>query len=366
MDGARTRGHAPALAAIEGMVRGGAPHALLLSGPGGVGKTTLAMDLAAGLLCVHPDVAARPCRSCRGCRLLEHGDHPDLHRLAPAGPGGQIVIGGPDSKVRGVRDLIGELVLMPLEGTARVAVIEAAHRMNEDAQAALLKTLEEPPAGLTLVLCADDEDKLLPTVRSRCARLRLGPVGVRDIEAILGEHGVADPPLAARLARLAAGRPGTAIAYARAPEAVRIRGELARTLLDLLGQGPAARLVAMREAIPQAMTMAAALDAGMAAAQASGDVDHRREGPTAGQARVDGGGAGSRPRRPSRPTSPPTRRRTTRSSRPSPRWRPSPARRSPHPHAGARPRSSSRSGSTSRATWPWPGPAACGRSATRT
>ena len=175
MDGARTRGHAPALAAIEGMVRGWAPHALLLSGPGGVGKTTRAMDLAAGLLCVHPDVAARPCRSCRGCRLLEHGDHPDLHRLAPVGPGGQIVIGGPDAKVRGVRDLIGELVLMPLEGTARAAVIEAAHRMNEDAQAALLKTLEEPPAGLTLVLCADDEDRLLPTVRSRCARLRLGP-----------------------------------------------------------------------------------------------------------------------------------------------------------------------------------------------
>ena len=79
-------------------------------GPGGVGKTTLAMDLAAGLLCVDPDVAARPCRSCRGCRLLEHGDHPDLHRLAPVGPGGQIVIGGPDAKVRGVRDLIGELV----------------------------------------------------------------------------------------------------------------------------------------------------------------------------------------------------------------------------------------------------------------
>jgi hypothetical protein len=143
--------------------------------------------------------------------------------------------------------------------------------MNPDAQAALLKTLEEPPAGLTLVLCADDEDQLLPTVRSRCARIRLGPVGVRDIEAILGEHGVADPPLAARLAGLAAGRPGAAIAYARAPEAVRIRGELARTLLDLLGQGPARRLVAMREAIPQAMAMAAALDAGTAAAQASGD-----------------------------------------------------------------------------------------------
>ena len=65
---------------------------------------------------------------------------------------------------------------MPVEGGARVAIIEGADRMNEDAQSALLKTLEEPPAGVTIVLCADDEARLLPTVRSRCFRLRLGLV----------------------------------------------------------------------------------------------------------------------------------------------------------------------------------------------
>lgn len=295
MDGARTRGHAPALAAIGGMVRAGAPHAILLSGPGGVGKTSLAMDLAAGLLCVHPDVAARPCRVCRGCRLIDHDDHPDLHRLAPEGPGGQIVIGGRDAKVRGVRDLIGELVLLPLEGGARVAIVESAHRLNPDAQAALLKTLEEPPAGTTIILCADDEDRLLPTVRSRCARIRLGPVGVRDIEAILAEHGVADPPLAARLARIAAGRPGVAIAYARAPDAVRARGELARTLLDLLDARPARRLVAMREALPIAIAMSTALEA--AATPPAAATEAADAGPTTGRGarRSAKGAAATRP-----------------------------------------------------------------------
>jgi DNA polymerase III delta' subunit len=277
VDGARTRGHGPALAAIEAMVRGAPPHAILLSGPGGVGKTTLALDLAAGLLCTADDPTARPCRTCRGCRLVDHGDHPDLHRLAPEGPGGQIVMGGSGAPYRGVRDLIADLALLPLEGGARVAIVESAHRMNEDAQAALLKTLEEPPSGVTIVLCADDEARLLPTVRSRCARIRLGPVGPRDIEAILADRQAADPPTAARLGRMVGGRPGIALAYAHAPDALRLRGELGRTLLDLLDATPADRLAAMRTAMPEALALAADLERGAAATASVADAD-----PTAG------------------------------------------------------------------------------------
>lgn len=261
MEGARTRGQAAALAAAATMIRGAVPQAILLVGPDGVGKTTLALDIAAGLLCTAaPD--ERPCRACRACRLVEHGAHPDLHRLGPAGPGRQVVIGGPDARYRGVRELIGELLLMPVEGGARVAVIESADRMNEDAQSALLKTLEEPPAGVTILLCADQEARLLPTVRSRCFRLRLGLVGSRDIEAILADHGLVDPPTAARLGRLAGGRPGLALAYARAPAAVLIRAELTRVLLDLTDARPSARLAAARTSIPRAIALAGALSAG--------------------------------------------------------------------------------------------------------
>jgi DNA polymerase III delta' subunit len=258
MDGARTRGQPVALDAIEAMIRGHVPHAILLAGPDGVGKTTLALDLAAGLLC-EADPERRPCRSCRGCRMVDHGGHPDLHRLGPVGPGRQVVIGGAEARYRGIRDLIAELALMPVEGRARVAIVDGADRMNEDAQSALLKTLEEPPAGVVIVLCADQETRLLPTVRSRCARVRLGLVGSRDIETIVGDHDLADPPLAARLGRLAAGRPGLALAYARAPDAVLIRAELSRVLLDLTEAGSAARLAAVRAAIPRALALITAL-----------------------------------------------------------------------------------------------------------
>ena len=263
MDGARTRGQTAALRAVEAMVRGPAPQAVLFVGPDGVGKTTLALDLAAGLLCT-AESGVRPCRTCRSCRLVERGNHPDIHRLGPSGPGRQVGIGGHTARYRGVRELINELALMPVEGGARVAIVEGADRMNEDAQSALLKTLEEPPAGVVIVLCADQEDRLMPTVHSRCARVRLGLVGARDIEAIVADHDLADPPLAARLGRLAGGRPGIALAYARAPDAVLIRAELGRVLLDLTDARPSARLAAIRGAIPRALALSAAMSAGQA------------------------------------------------------------------------------------------------------
>ena len=177
MNAALTRGQPAALAAAETMLRGGFPHAVLLVGPPSIGKTTLALDIAAALLCVDPDPAARPCRSCRACRLVAGDRHPDLHRLGPGGAGDQVKLEAtPQDPRPGVRDLVADLALSSVEGGARVALVERAHRMNEDAQNALLKTLEEPAPGVHLILCADDEDRLLPTIRSRCARIRLGTV----------------------------------------------------------------------------------------------------------------------------------------------------------------------------------------------
>lgn len=256
----RTLGQPGAVAATRALLASGMPHAVLLAGPSGVGKTTLALDIAAALLCLAEDAAARPCRACRPCRMVEHGNHPDLHRLAPSGAGGAISIGGRGE--RGVRDLVGDLALLPVEGGARVALVESAHRLSEDAQSAFLKTLEEPPNRTTIILCADEEERLLPTIRSRCVRIRLGTMGSRGVEAVLASQGLADAPTAARLARITDGRPGHAIAYALAPDAATIRDEIARTLLDLLDAGVTARLTGTRELAGRAADLVRALDAG--------------------------------------------------------------------------------------------------------
>jgi DNA polymerase-3 subunit delta' len=273
----RARGHAAAVRAVGHWIAADdAPHALLLAGPPNVGKTTLAVDLAAGLLCLDPDPAHRPCWGCLACRKVDRGVHPDVHRLAPDGPGGQI-------RIAAARALAAELALLPAEGRRRIAIVASAERLNEDAQNALLKTLEEPPAGVVIVLCASDEEPLLPTVRSRCVRLYLAPLGTHELTDLLVARGATDPARAARIARLAAGRPGVALVLASRPELERTLGMVARRLLDLTGADRRARLGAARGLLADG-----AILAGIDEMAGNGAVDPS-EARRTGDAPTDGG-----------------------------------------------------------------------------
>ena len=248
-----THGHSHAVSVMARAVRDERPpHALLLVGPRGVGKTTLALDLAAGLLCLHDDPAARPCRACVACRKVVAGDHPDLHLIEPEGAGEQIRIGQ-------VQQLTADLSLTALEGRFRVAVIRSAHRLNPDAQNALLKTLEEPGPATCLVLCADDAAPLLPTVLSRAARLRLAPLPIEALIRLLVAEGHADPAPARALAIATDGRPGLAIRLSKQPEAMLARGRISRTILGLVRADRRTRLAAAADLLGDA----AAVDAAM-------------------------------------------------------------------------------------------------------
>jgi DNA polymerase-3 subunit delta' len=189
-------------ALLAALRRGALPHALLLTGETGLGKRRLAQWLAAARWC---SAEAPPCGSCRSCRLVATGNHPDLHLLVrnpsreedpdELGSRHEITV----DQVR--RGLIPALGVRALEGHGRTVIIDGADELNEAAQNALLKTLEEPPPGTLLLLLAAHADALLDTVRSRCQELRLFPLGADALHALFPD---ADE---ARL-RLAAGRPG--------------------------------------------------------------------------------------------------------------------------------------------------------------
>jgi DNA polymerase III delta' subunit len=247
-----TFGHRAALEAVARAVRTERPpHALLIVGRRGMGKTTLALDLAAGCLCLMDDPASRPCRACAACRRVIAGTHPDVHLVGPEGAGDQIRLGQ-------VQRLATELALTAMEGRARIAIVASAQRLNPDAQNALLKTLEEPGPATCLILCADDDAPLLPTLVSRTARLRLAPVPIESLTDWLAEAGHADPGTARSAAILADGRPGMALALMRQPESIVAWRTMSRTLLELLDADRRTRLSASAELVSAALLIDAA------------------------------------------------------------------------------------------------------------
>ena len=142
-------------------------HALLLTGPDGIGLGNFANLLAARLLCHQPG-AEFMCGNCKSCILLNAGNHPDLMLLEPEEEGKQI-------RVELVRDLISFMQQTNQYGRKKIAVIDPAENMNRSSANSLLKTLEEPPPDTLIILISHQPGRLPVTIRSRCQRLIFPP-----------------------------------------------------------------------------------------------------------------------------------------------------------------------------------------------
>jgi DNA polymerase-3 subunit delta' len=152
------------------------PPSLIFSGPEGVGKRTAAIALAQLLNCPTPK-GADACGVCASCTRIARLVHADILLVAPGDTG--------TIKVDQVREAIERTGYRPFEGRRRVVIVDDADAMLAEAQNALLKTLEEPPASSMFVLITSRPDLLLPTVRSRCQRLRFGRLAAEDVAGIL-------------------------------------------------------------------------------------------------------------------------------------------------------------------------------------
>jgi DNA polymerase-3 subunit delta' len=200
-------GHSRLLSLLaRAIARDSMPPAVLMAGPAGVGKRLTAVAVAQAINCLQPVVAPGPlrmesaaprdpahageferdaCGECASCRRIARGTHPDVVTVEP-GESGSI-------KIEQLRDVIDRSQFRPFEGRRRVVIIDEADAAAGPAQSALLKTLEEPPSASVFILVSSIPDALLPTVLSRCPRLRFGPLTPGDVARVLmRDHGYSE------------------------------------------------------------------------------------------------------------------------------------------------------------------------------
>ncbi len=228
-------GHTWAVERLAGdLARGCARHAYLITGPAGIGKHTLASAFAQAALCAEENP---PCGDCRICKLITDSKHPDVSLVTPVLSGR--IIKKAKITIAPIRALIRDFTLRPVEASRRVALCTDFEAATPAASNALLKTLEEPPGKGIIILTANNEEALLPTIVSRCERLVLRPLSRVKVQQVLKNHWGAEEDQAALLASISNGRLGWAVRLLEDSATLERRSAHLESLHQML---PAARI----------------------------------------------------------------------------------------------------------------------------
>jgi DNA polymerase III subunit delta' len=232
----KTIGQPETLALIKHSLQTGSlAHAYLLVGAPHIGKMTLALDLACALNCEEKDA---PCGECQPCRRILDGKHADIRIISlnsardSGDTKGRVEIGIDD-----IRELQRNASLPPFEGKYKVFIIDGAEYLSTEAANCLLKTIEEPPPQVIILMLTAEESRLLPTVVSRCQRLELKSMPTKEIEKILTESYGVDPDKASLLSRLSHGCLGWALTVASDDSYLSQRDQRLAEMISLLTAG---------------------------------------------------------------------------------------------------------------------------------
>lgn len=201
-------------------------HAYIFSGPAGIGKKTIARIFAGLLLCDAPQNGSA-CGSCRPCLMMGSGSNPDYHSISCE----ELSIG-----VDQIREIQSDVVLKPMYSKRKVYIVEEAEKMTEQAQNCLLKTFEEPPGYVVVILLTTNYDKLLETVRSRAQHLKLGKYTREQVCQVLRDRYGSDDGTFGLAADYSDGNIGTALELAGTGDFSKLRDQMLE-LLPMVAQG---------------------------------------------------------------------------------------------------------------------------------